>query len=168
MQDEFYRLVNRLELQPHPEGGYFRETYRSAELLTSLPERFQGPRSCSTAILFLLPHGHISTLHRIRSDEVWHFYQGSPLRVVTLSPDGTRQDYNLGSSLDAGQTFQAVVPAGHWFGAYVDAAEGGSLVGCTVAPGFDFADFEIGTRDALCRLYPQHTELVRQLTHERP
>ncbi len=164
MQNELHRLITRLELQPHPEGGYFRETYRSAELVTALPERFQGQRSFSTAILFLLPHGHMSALHRIKSDEVWHFYQGSPLRVATLSPDGSRKDYLLGSSLDAGQTFQAVVPAGHWFGAYVDATQGESLVGCTVAPGFDFSDFEMGTRDALCKLYPQHGELVRRLT----
>ena len=166
MQDELHRLVNRLELQPHPEGGYFRETYRSAELLTAPPKRFQGQRSISTAILFLLPHGHFSTLHRIKSDEVWHFYQGSPLRVVSLSPDGMRHDYRLGSSLETGQTLQAVVPALHWFGAYVDAAEGWSLVGCTVAPGFDFADFEIGSRDALRKLYPEHDELVRKLTRE--
>jgi len=113
MQEELRRLVTRLELQPHPEGGYFRETYRSPELLTALPERFEGPRSSSTTILFLLPHGHTSSLHRIKSDEVWHFYLGSPLRVVSLDPDGSRKDYCLGSSLDAGQTFQAVVPAGH-------------------------------------------------------
>jgi predicted cupin superfamily sugar epimerase len=166
MQEELRRLVTRLELQPHPEGGYFRETYRSPELLTALPERFEGPRSSSTTILFLLPHGHASCLHRIKSDEVWHFYLGSPLRVVSLAPDGSRKDYCLGSSLDAGQTFQAVVPAGHWFGAFVDATQGWSLVGCTVAPGFDFADFEIGARDALRKLYPQHDELVRKLTRE--
>jgi hypothetical protein len=164
MDDELHRLVNRLELKPHPEGGYFRETYRSAELLAELPKRFQGPRSISTAILFLLPHGHFSALHRIKSDEVWHFYRGAPLSVVSLAPDGTRHDYHLEASLEADQTFQAVVPAGHWFGAYVAATEGWSLVGCTVAPGFDFADFEIGTRDALCKLYPQHDKLVRRLT----
>ena len=101
----------------------------------------------------------------IKSDEVWHFYDGSPLCVVEIFPDGTRCDHRLGSALQ-GEQCQAVVRAGSWFGSYVDAPSGWSLVGCTVAPGFDFADFELAERAALEQQYPQHCEIVRRLTQQ--
>ena len=164
MQPAWANLVEHLELQPHPEGGFYRETYRADERVTGLPARFGGARSLSTAILFLLPHGHISALHRIKSDEVWHFYQGASLRVVSIAPDGRRQDHRLGTAIAAGEVCQAVVSAGHWFGAHVDASDGWSLVGCTVAPGFEFSDLELGQRAALLELYPQHREIVEHLT----
>src|SRR5687767_14732117 len=108
-----HEIVRLLELAPHPEGGFYRETYRSSDLVPTP----RGPRAASTAILFLLPRGTFSALHRIASDEAWHFHAGGPLRVVCLEPDGTRADHVLGLDLESGQRPQAVVPAGTWFGA---------------------------------------------------
>ena len=155
-------LVQRLGLQPHPEGGWFRETYRASETLTALPRRFDGARSVSTAIYFLLEVGQCSHLHRIRSDEVWHFYAGDPLIVVEIDPEGGLRTTRLGGG--EGAVYQHVVPAGAWFGATL--AEGGrfTLVGCTVAPGFDFADFELADRAALLAEYPAHQDWIRRLT----
>ena len=158
-------LIKRLELVRHPEGGWFRETYRSIETIPAqaLPERFSGGRAFSTAIYYLLESGDISVLHRIKSDEVWHFYAGSALNIHCLSPDGSYQDLRLGANPAAGEQFQVVVPAGCWFGAEL-VADGFALVGCTVAPGFDFADFEMVQARQLCDRYPQHAELIMRMT----
>lgn len=158
-------LVQRLELVRHPEGGWFRETYRSSETLPTqaLPGRFSGCRACSTAIYFLLESGDISALHRIKSDEVWHFYAGSALQIHCLFPDGSYLELRLGANPAAGEQFQVVVPAGCWFGAEL-VEEGFALVGCTVAPGFDFSDFEMAERGSLCDQYPQYAELIIKMT----
>lgn len=158
-------LIEQLALARHPEGGWFRETYRASEQMAAqaLPARFGGDRSFSTAIYFLLEAGDISALHRIRSDEVWHFYAGSALDVHCIAPEGAHQVLRLGANPAAGQQFQAVVPAGCWFGAEL-AGDGFALVGCTVAPGFDFADFEMGEAQPLAVRYPQHAALIKRLT----
>ncbi|WP_395017272.1 cupin domain-containing protein [Dongia sp.] len=160
-------IVEQLQLQPHPEGGWFRETYRAAEsvVAAALPRRFNGERSISTAIYFLLEAGQCSHLHRIKADEVWHFYAGDPLDVVEIDPAGSLRTTRLGGGL----LYQHVVPAGSWFGAAPAADSrfsptGFSLVGCTVAPGFDFADFELAGRDALLAEYPRHQDWIRRLT----
>lgn len=154
-------LISKLDLSPHPEGGFYRETYRSPAKIDQI-NGFKGPRSCSTGIYYLLTSDTRSHLHRIKSDEVWHFYQGDPLKVVMLSPEGHYEEFILGSNLDRHQVFQAVVPAGYWFGAEV--VEGGAyaLVGCTVAPGFDFADFELAPKEEMLTRYPDHSELINQ------
>lgn len=158
--------IEKLQLAAHPEGGYFRETYRAAELITTngLPERFSGERSFSTAIYFLLKSGQQSLFHRIKSDEMWHFYSGSPLTIHMISPNGEYSSLSLGSGFDAGQQFQQLVPAGVWFGATVDAADSYSLVGCTVAPGFDFADFEFADFTMLRQLCPGQENHIRRLS----
>lgn len=158
--------IARLGLRPHPEGGAFAETYRAADRLATdcLPARFAGPRCASTAIVFLLRAGEVSRLHRLRSDEVWHFYAGGGLRVYALLPGGELRTHRLGSDPRRGEVFQAVVPHGAWFGAALDPDSAYALVGCTVAPGFDFADFELGRRAALLGQFPQHRELIERLT----
>ncbi len=140
--------IELLHLQPHPEGGHFRESYRSTEWIRKqdLPERFSGDRSFSTAIYFLLERDEFSALHRIKQDEVWHFYDGSSLTIHIIETAGTYSTIRLGRRIDFGETPQAVVPAGYWFGATVTDQTGFALVACTVAPGFDFADFELPTR----------------------
>jgi predicted cupin superfamily sugar epimerase len=160
------RWIERLGLQPHPEGGYYRQTYRAAETIRRdhLPERFGGHRAFSTAIYFLLQGSDFSALHRIRSDEVWHFYDGSPLTVHVIDPGGEYRSIRLGRDLDAGQVPQAVVPAGDLFGASLEDPDGFALVGCTVAPGFDFDDFELPARADLLAQYPQHRELIARLS----
>jgi predicted cupin superfamily sugar epimerase len=160
--------IERLRLEPHPEGGYFRQTYRSDLTIArnALPERFTGDRVASTAIYFLLEGDNFSAFHRIRSDEVWHFYAGSELIVHVLDGEGTYSSISLGSDPDAGNVFQAVVRAGSWFASHVADWKSFAVVGCTVAPGFDFADFELGKRSELLREYPQHKELIERLTRD--
>lgn len=159
-------LIAGLGLARHPEGGWYRETYRAAGTIpgTFLPEQVAGERSFSTAIYFLLERGDISALHRIKFDELWHFHAGAPLIVHVITPAGDGYSLTLGSDPAAGETFQGVVPAGCWFGA--ETTGDYSLVGCTVAPGFDFADFEMGSRaDLLCR-FPAQTGIIRRLTRD--
>lgn len=160
--------IERLDLQPHPEGGYYRRSYTANEMLAAgaLPERFGGARPVSTAIHFLLPAGEVSALHRMQSDELWHFYAGDPLRVHMLYPDGRHESFVLGPALDEGMVYQAAVPHGVWFGAELAGSpdKGFALVGNTVAPGFDFSDFELAERDELVARYPEHRALIRRLT----
>jgi predicted cupin superfamily sugar epimerase len=158
--------IDGLALQRHPEGGWFRETYRSAERLpqAALPERFDGGRAFSTAIYFLLEGEDFAALHRIKQDEVWHFYDGSSLTIHIFDADGDYSVIKLGRNADAGEAPQAVVHAGCLFGATVDDRASYALVGCTVAPGFDFADFEIPGRDVLLGRYPQHRVIIEGLT----
>jgi predicted cupin superfamily sugar epimerase len=158
--------IERLRLRPHPEGGHFRETYRCPEGIARahLPLRFGGDRSFSTAIYFLLESGDFSALHRLKQDEVWHFYDGAALLVHVIESGGAYEPLRLGRDLDAGEQPQAVVRAGAWFGASVSVPGAYSLVGCTVAPGFDFADFEMPPRERLVAMFPQHRELIERLS----
>ena len=157
--------VSAFKMQPHPEGGYFAEMYRSAEVIpqSGLPKRFSGPRSFGTAIYFLLESHHFSALHRIQSDEIWHFYAGGPLNVYIITPDGELSIIRLGNNPEQGEVFQAVVSAGCWFGSRPVPGTDYVLVGCTVAPGFDFADFELAKREEMRQLFPQHAGLISEL-----
>lgn len=161
--------VDKYQMQAHPEGGYFTETYRSAERIphNALPSRFSGDRSFGTGIYFLLENHHFSAFHRIQADEMWHFYAGGPLHVYVIHIDGRLEIIKLGANPDNNEVFQAVVPAGTWFGSKPAAESDYSLVGCTVAPGFDFADFELAERVDLLATYPQHEEVIRLLTLEK-
>jgi predicted cupin superfamily sugar epimerase len=161
--------IEKLKLQPHPEGGYFRESYRAALPIaqTALPAAFKGARSASTAIYFLLDGANFSAFHRLPSDELWHFYDGGTLLVYVIDPKGALSVLRLGRNLEAGEQFQAVVPAGCWFGSRLEDPKGYALVGCTVAPGFDFADFEMADRECLLVEFPQHAEIILRLTRTR-
>jgi predicted cupin superfamily sugar epimerase len=158
--------IAKLSLVKHPEGGHFREVYRSSESTPheALPPRFSGSRAFSTSIYFLLQSHEVSRFHRIKSDEVWHFYAGSSLMLHVIDGEGAYSQIELGSDLERGESLQAVVPAGCWFGATVNQQNTFTLVGCTVAPGFDFADFEIAKRDELLAMFPQHSAIIKQLT----
>ncbi len=147
-------LIARLQLEPHPEGGHFRETFRSAQ-------RIDGGLSASTAIWYLLEGGDFSSWHRVSSDEVWHHYDGAPLVLWMLTEEGLERTV-LGRDWDAGERPQAVVPAGVWQAAEPLGAF--ALCGCTVAPGFEFADFELGTRAQLLKQFPSQDEAIRRLT----
>jgi hypothetical protein len=158
--------IKTLGLAPHPEGGFYREVYRAAEAIPrrGLPKRYAAPRPFSTSIYYLLRAGDVSRFHRLRSDEVWHFYDGRPILLHLLGDDGGHRIVRLGRDATAGETFQAVVPAGRWFGAEVKGRTGYSLVGCTLAPGFDFADFELARREKLLKAFPARAALVGRLT----
>ena len=168
MEATVQQWIDRLSLEPHPEGGWYRQTYRASLMLplAALPG-FTGERAASTAIYFLLAGDQFSALHRLRSDEVWHFYAGSGLVVHVIEPGGQYSGLLLGSNAAAGELFQAVVPAGCWFGSSLRQPNTYALVGCTVAPGFDFADFEMAKRDALTAQYPQHRNIIARLTREK-
>ncbi len=158
--------IDKLQLTPHIEGGAFREVYRSELVIPrhSLPLLFQGDRPASTHVYFLLRNGQFSAFHRIAADEVWHFYTGDPLLVYEITHSGRLVTHRLGGDPEKEDFLVAVVRAGNWFGSRL--ADGGdyALVGCTVAPGFDFADFELADRSALVRQYPEHSHLIEQLT----
>jgi predicted cupin superfamily sugar epimerase len=160
--------IEKLRLEPHPEGGYFRQTFKSGLVVAkeALPAGFTGPRVASTAIYFLLEGDNFSAFHRLRSDEVWHFYAGDPLIVHGIEPEGKCFSILLGRDPEAGQVLQAVVPAGCWFASHVADWKSFAVVGCTVAPGFDFVDFELAKRAELVARYPRHRELIERLTRE--
>ncbi len=153
-------LVQSLDLLPHPEGGFYRETYRATTLL-------DGGRAAATMIYFLLPAGHVSRLHRIDADEGWHHYLGGALEIYELDevePDSGVRITRLGKDLSRGEVPQHLVSAGRWFGAAPAAGSPYALVGCTVAPGFEFSRFELGRRDALLARFPAAREIVTLLT----
>ena len=158
--------IRHLDLEPHPEGGCYREVYRSSETIDSkgLPLRFDGKRVFSTSIYFLLRARETSSLHRIQQDEIWHYHDGGGLRVHVINPEGHHVAIDLGRDLGKNQQPQAVVQAGCWFGAEVIGDDPFALVGCTVAPGFEFDDFELANRAALIQQFPSHAELIEKLT----
>ena len=149
----------------HPEGGAFVETYRSALTIDCSDNGIQGRRNLATNIYFLLKSEGFSAFHRIKSDEVWHFYTGHPVMILEIDEEGQLQKHLLGSNPDNNETFQHVVKAGRWFAAKVMTERSYSLVGCTVSPGFDFHDFELGDRASLINLYPKHTAIITQFTY---
>ena len=156
------QLIYSLKLTPHPEGGYYCETYRSTSKISSIEG--DSPRAISTGIYFLLIAGNFSALHRIKSDEMWHFYKGAPTEIIELTDAGELIITKLGNDIALGQAPQYVVKAGHWFGSRVLGEGEYSLVGCTVAPGFEFTDFEMGTRHGLIKQYPQHAVVIESMT----
>jgi uncharacterized protein len=160
------KLIKLLGLKPHPEGGYFRETYRSDEMIDkdALPKRYAGDRRYGTAIYYLLTREAFSAIHRIKTDEVYHFYLGDPVELVQLLPDGSGRVMLLGNDLTSGAHVQTVVSRETWQGARL--AEGGkyALLGTTVSPGFEFADFETADRTDLIRSYPSFTDSIIALT----
>ena len=158
--------IGKLRMTRHIEGGSFCEVYRSPGLIpVAGPDKsFSGDRSYSTSIYFLLEKGQFSAFHRIASDEIWHFYFGDPLHVYEIDRDGRLQIHRLGPDADRGEVFQAVIRAGHWFASAPADGSEYSLAGCTVAPGFDFADFALADRNTLINEYPQHADLVTRLT----
>lgn len=153
-------LVETYNLLPHPEGGYYKETYRSDELISTNSES----RNCSTAIYFLIEEGNFSALHRIKSDEIWHFYEGDALEVIEIDLQGKLIITQVGRDIKNGQTYQYTVKAGHWFGSRVLSGGQFSFVGCTVSPGFDFKDFVMAQRVELTNQYPQHAKIIAELT----
>jgi predicted cupin superfamily sugar epimerase len=161
------QIIDRLGMAPHPEeGGYFVETYRCEESIPrkALPDRYHGKRSFGTAIFYLLTPEAFSQLHRLESDEIFHFYLGDPVTMLQLRPDGSSEVLTLGQDILNGEQLQVVVPRGTWQGSFLN--EGGeyALLGCTVAPGFDYADYETGSRGDLLKEYPEQEELIVRLT----
>jgi len=160
--------IDKLNLSKHPEGGFFKEVYRSDENIAvgALPDRYKGDRSFSTSIYFLLKDDDYSGFHRILSDETWHFYTGTTLELFVLCDDGRLVRHLLGQDVKAGENLQMTIPKNHWFSARVLDKNSYALLGCTVAPGFHFDDFEIANRHKLMFKFPQHHQIINELTYE--
>jgi uncharacterized protein len=160
-------IIRRLGLTPHPaEGGYFRETYRSPESVprAALPARYPADRSFATAIYYLLTPGACSRMHRLSSDEIFHFYLGDPVNMLLLHPDGRSEEIAMGADIENGFRLQVVVPRGVWQGSFLTAGGRFALLGTTVAPGFDYTDYQTGIREALIDQFPERRELIVRLT----
>ncbi len=167
MTTEIQTIVKSLNLQPHPEGGYFKETYRSKKTIPNaiLGSQYEGDRNESTCIYFLLTSGNFSAFHKINQDEIWHYYKGVSLKLHIISKEGNYSYVMIGNDFENGEVPQYVVKGGDWFAAEVLEKDAYTLVGCTVAPGFDFADFVLPKKAALLELFPQHSEIIEHLTH---
>ena len=160
------QLIKKLDLEKHPEGGYFKETYRSEMTISesSLPSEFESDRHVSTCIYFMLTSDEFSAFHKVNQDEIWHFYMGDRIILHMISPEGDYSKVNIGSDFSSGEVPQFVVPAQHWFAAEVEKENGFALVGCTVAPGFDFKDFELAEREQLQKTFPKHSDLIKKFS----
>ncbi len=160
-----HQIIQQYNLRPHPEGGWYRQTYKSDEQINAeaLPQRFGANRAFSTAIYFLLEQGNFSAFHRIKSDECWHFYAGDPLLIFIIEQNGNLKIVSLGNDFEKGQSFQYVVPANCWFASRPAPESRFCFVGCTVSPGFEFADLELGGATELSTIYPEHKKIIEQL-----
>lgn len=155
--------IEKLNLKAHPEGGFYKETFRSSEIISGLNNENFHPRNISTSIYFLLRSSDISAFHRIKSDELWYFHAGSSLTIYCLKDTG-HTEIIIGSNPERGESFQAVIPANTWFGAKVNQPDSYTLVSCSVAPGFDFNDFELAERKKLLTSYPSNKTIIEALT----
>lgn len=158
--------IKHLDLQPHPEGGYYKEIYRAEGIISqpNLPIRFSGGRAYSTSIYYLLESKDFSSLHRLDSDEQWFHIDGGTLTIHSIDPNGNYTKHSIGKNLTNVDLPHAIIPHGNWFGGTVDEPNSFVLVGCVVAPGFDFEDFELAKKDQLIQQFPQHQLLIKQLT----
>ena len=163
---EAEEIISALNLKKHPEGGYFSEIYRSAEKISSLPERFKRAHSLYTSIYFLLQGNDYSAFHILKSDEIWHFYEGTVLDIHIIRKDGSLETVSLGRDITKGERYQYMVESGQYFAAEVRDKSSFALVGCTVSPGFEYEDFELPPREELIKKYPQHEDIIIKLTKE--
>lgn len=165
MNSQSKHWIDTLHLTPHPEGGYFREIYRSDGIIAqpNLPMRYSGGRVYSTTIYYLLEGNDVSSLHRLKSDEQWIHIDGSALTIHAFAPDGTYARHRIGKNVEKGELPHAVVPHGCWFGGTVDDPDSFSLAGCVVAPGFDFEDFELAHGGDLLQKYPHQKTTIERL-----
>ncbi|MBS1517034.1 MAG: cupin domain-containing protein [Bacteroidetes bacterium] len=161
---EFWK--EKLSLNDHPEGGYFKEVYRSVDIVNRehLPAGFNGDRNFSTSIYYLLSGNDTSKFHRIKSDELWHFYDGSTLLIYEIESSGNLKIHRLGTDIEKGDLPQTVIRASNWFGAKPENTDTFCLAGCTVSPGFHFEDFEMADRNYLLKNYPEHSGIINILT----
>lgn len=164
MNNDMQKIIKRLQLMPHVEGGYYSETYKSDVTIEVTNKK---KRSVNTAIYYLLSSGDFSCWHRLKSDEIWHYYCGGSLTIYQIDDDSKLSQIILGNPLTHENAYpQHIVPAGTWFAATVNEPNSFVLIGCTVAPGFDFEDFEIGKRNELLNQYPQHKNVIMQFTRD--
>jgi hypothetical protein len=161
-------LIDKLKLQRHPEGGYFSEEYRSDELHHKdfLPDRYTSERHFSTAIYFLIEGDDFSSFHRLKSDELWHFYEGGTVKIIMINNEGKLKTNLLGTNFEQNESPLVIIEKNSWFAAELVDKNSYALVGCTVSPGFDFNDFSLANPDELIKLFPHHTGIIEKLTRK--
>ena len=166
MDKKAQKYIEKLQLKLHPEGGYYKEIYRAGDIILPehLPKRYKSSRNFSTSIYFLLEGNQVSNFHKLKSDEQWHFYNGSTIVIHVIDESGNLNKILLGRNIENGETLQTVIKYNSWFAAELSDKTSFALIGCTVAPGFDFTDFELGKRDELIKTFPQFRELIYKLT----
>lgn len=157
--------IQKLELIKHPEGGYYREIYRANEMFYIEQPKKVLKRNASTSIYFLLDGKQISKFHRLKSDELWHFYDGSTIKLYVINEDGKLITHLIGNDLSYGATFQIVINKESWFAAELLDKKSFALIGCTVSPGFDFTDFELADRKILLEKFPVYKKEIIRLTN---
>lgn len=167
--NDLHKWVSKLGLSPHPEGGYFKGTFESEELISDqeLSVNYEGKRKLYTSIYFLLPSDDVSHFHRLKSDELWYYHAGSSLSIHVIDEIGDYREIKLGLDLDAGEVPQVLVKKNSIFGSSVSEKGTYSLVGCMVSPGFEFRDFELFTQEELLRKYPEHKEIISKLAYQQ-
>jgi predicted cupin superfamily sugar epimerase len=158
--------IEQLEMEAHPEGGYFKQSLKSNQTISSAGH--EGKRSLYTSIYFLLQSGDVSHFHQLRSDEVWYYHAGSPLTVHIIDESGNYRQEKLGLDFEKGERPQVCVEKGSIFGSTVDEKEAYALVGCMVSPGFEFDDFKLFRRSELLASFPQHEAVINRLAYENP
>jgi len=166
MNDKADFYISKLQLNPHPEGGYYKEVYRSDEIIEAvhLPVRYKSSRAFSTSIFFLLKNDQVSMFHKLKSDEIWHFYDGCGVKIYVIEKNGIKREVLLGNKLEQGELPQVIINKNSWFGAELLNKSSFCLIGCTVSPGFEFKDFKLGEREKLLKLFPQHENIIKKLT----
>ena len=164
MHPKAKQYIKQLQLKKHPEGGYYKEVYRSGEriLPTHLPKRYKSSRNFSTSIYFLLQEMQFSSFHILKSDELWHFYDGWKVLLYVINKDGELVTKKLGKDKDC--QLQLTIEKHNWFAADLEDKKSFALFGCTVSPGFEFDDFELGNRNILIKKFPRHSILIKRLT----
>ena len=166
MSAQAQKYIEKLQLESHPEGGYYKEIFRAGEMILpeNLPKRYKSSRNYSTSIYFLLEGNQVSNFHRLKSDEQWHFYDGSSIVVYAIDEGGNLNKILLGRNIENGESPQTIIKQNSWLAADLVDKTSFALIGCTVAPGFDFNDFELGIRDELIHTFPKLRELIYKLT----
>ncbi len=166
MDKKAQKYIEKFQLKPHPEGGYYKEIYRAGDMILPdhLPKRYKSSRNLSTSIYFLLEGNQVSNFHKLKSDEQWHFYDGSSIVIYVIDEGGNLNKILLGRNIEKGESIQTVIKHNSWFGAELLDKTSFALIGCTVSPGFDFSDFELGKRAKLLNEYPDYEYIITKLT----
>jgi len=161
-------LIEKLKLTAHPEGGFFSEVHRSGEIIRHehLPARYKSDKVFSTSIYYLLEGNNVSHFHRLMSDEIWHFYCGSTLIIHSLNNNSGYQQTKIGSVFSDNINPQFTIQKGLWFAAEIEDKNSYALIGCTVAPGFEYTDFELANKELLLEQFPSYKEIINRLTKE--
>lgn len=164
MNEKAKQYIQKLQLKKHPEGGCYREVYRAAEMfyIDTPPKALK--RNASTSIYFLLEGKQVSKFHKLKSDEQWHFYDGSSVKIYVIDDKGKLTEFVLGNKIDDGKLFQLVIKKNNWFAAELINKRGYALIGCTISPGFDFNDFELADKETMIKKFPMHSDLISKLT----